>query len=201
MPLRLTPAKIHELYDLLSVPMIDFDCGALCAPTNDGVPACCDIEHAVPMLYRDEYRWLRKKSTFWKRYPRRGAEDREYAESMEDEFRVLAVCPGAKRCDRAQRSLVCRTFPFEPFVDGRGRMLGLTYNTEAGRSCPLTSRGESSYNPRYLKNCRMFWETVLEIFPDERNMYIEESRRRKRLWRRRGRAVPLFACSKAALTA
>jgi hypothetical protein len=185
--------EFEELYKLLSVEMMDRDCGSLCAPLNDGIPYCCDRERAVPALYREEYAWQRAEGPFWGRMRCRTEVDRALRESIEaGGYAVAALCPGPSRCDRTRRALVCRTYPLEPHLDEEGRLLGLTFTYAADHPCPLITKSRPRFNPAYLRNALRVWERLLQLYPEERELYIDESRRLRRRFRRRGKRVPLF---------
>ena len=189
---KLTGRKLKALYRLLSVPMIDFDCGKLCAPGNDGVPLCCDHRISVPLLLRDEFRWHRKRHTFWKKMPRKSKSQRALAEECRHSPDVLALCPGPAKCEREKRAFACRTFPFEPHCDAKGRVLGLAFNYTPEIPCPLRRKRKVAYNPEYIRNAIKFWNQILEIFPEERSLYTRESKKLRREARRKGRKVRLF---------
>jgi hypothetical protein len=187
----LTDKSLRKFYRLLSAPMTDFDCGRLCSPGNDGVPECCDIRTTYPSLYVDEYRWLRRKSHFWKRLVPRTEEARKLARELH-ESSILATCPGPAECKRGSRAIVCRIFPFEPHLDRQGKVLGLTFNYEMADRCPLIGRPESTFNPKYIRNSIQFWKELLPLIPEEQQLYIDESARLRRRFRRKGRRVAVF---------
>lgn len=61
----------------------------------------------------------------------------------------LAVCDG--HCDRNERPLACRIFPFFPTIDDRGRIFVET-DDRAARLCPLLSHSdEIVFDPRFFK--------------------------------------------------
>jgi hypothetical protein len=188
---KISDKQLRRFYRLLSVRMTDFDCGKLCAPGNEGIPHCCDPDSVVPLLYRDEYRWHRKRGTFWRRMKAKTAEDRRLMAGAY-RYNVFARCPGPAECKRSLRALVCRVFPFEPYVDDGGKVLGLVYQEERKDRCALIGRPRRSYNPRYLANAVTFWQEVLDLLPKERKLYIEESRKRDRRVRRKGKTLQLF---------
>lgn len=85
----------------------------------------------------------------------------------------LAVCDGT--CDRAQRPLSCRIFPFFPTVDEKGRVF-IEPDHRAGRLCPLIQHSEDiAFDPRFFRalkrvgrllaadpECRTFLEQITE---------------------------------------
>jgi hypothetical protein len=48
------------------------------------------------------------------------------------------------------------------------------------------------YNPTYIRNCIHVWQEMIDTFPDEKDMYIYESRKRKRRATRMGETVRFF---------
>ncbi len=61
----------------------------------------------------------------------------------------LAVCDGT--CDRMNRPLACRIFPFFPTIDEKGRIFVET-DDRAARLCPLLSHSEEIiFDPRFFK--------------------------------------------------
>lgn len=190
---RLTPGRLEALYRLLSSPMLDFDCASLCAPKNKGVPLCCDQREVIPLMYRDELKWHRERSSFWKRMPRKTKDDSALAEENESDHDVLAVCPGPSKCVRSKRALVCRTFPFEPHCDTRGNVLGITYIYSKEHTCPLIDRKNWRVNPTYVRNSIKYWEQIFELFPEEQELYVSESKKIRRQFKRKARKLPLFS--------
>ena len=187
----ISEAELRRFYWLLSARMTDFDCGTLCAPANHGIPCCCDQKLTLPILYANEYRWQRRKSGFWRRTRPLDPEEEKVIGDL-DAFYVAAKCAGLARCRRSRRALVCRMFPFEPHLDDKGGVLGITYQYEAADRCPLVGRRASAYNPAYIRNSVMFWQEILCLLPREREMYRRESRKLRRRFKRAGKRVQVF---------
>ena len=188
---KLTERQLRRFYRMLSVRMTDFDCGARCAPRNSGVPYCCDRERVVPLLFKDEYKWHRAKGTFWQKMPVRTKEEKKLVQDL-CSYNVFAVCPGVQACRRTQRALVCRLFPFEPFIDDEGCVLGLVYIGGENGDCLLMGKPQRIYNPTYIRNCIRVWQELIDTFPEEKDMYMHESKKRKRRAARRGETVRFF---------
>ncbi len=186
---------LGRFYRLLSPAMTDFDCGKLCASDNGGIPACCEDETTYPVLYVDEFKWLRKKNRFWKRMPLRNRVARKLARDLHQNS-LLAKCPGPAACNRSSRAIVCRIFPFEPHLDEEGRVQGLTFNFEMEDRCPLIGKPESLFNPVYIRNSIVFWKELLDLMPEEQDVYMNESARLRRQFARKGRKAPVFTGEK-----
>lgn len=134
-------ADIRALFDSFDAPVCDFDCGQKCAPHNpSGKPFCCDICHAVPAAYKQEWTYLQPRTDLWHLW--RGDEcaqtgsaevDKLKAETPED--MLLLACLGPARCERPFRALSCRQFPFFPYVTSDYRFIGLAYEWEFEQVC------------------------------------------------------------------
>ncbi len=188
---KLTEKQLKRFYRLLSVRMTDFDCGSECAPENNGLPYCCDREQVTPVLFRDEYRWHRKRGAFWKKMPIKTKKDKKLVEET-CTYNVFSLCPGGESCRRTLRSLSCRMFPFEPFLDEKGTVTGLVYQDGENERCPLVGKPRHLYNQDYISNAIRVWQELVDTFPEEKEMYLRESRRRKRLVTRKGKPLTIF---------
>ena len=182
---------LKHVYRLLALPMTAFDCGKLCAPGNGGVPGCCDSSHAVPILYREEYRMHRRRTDFWKPFkPRNKAQRKEQADLHP--YCVMAACPGARNCRRGLRSIACRSFPFEPHLDDDGDLVGLTFIYRMEDTCPLIGLPREIFNEEYLHNALLAWMQILNRLDLERDAMRAESRALRRRFRRQGRSIEIF---------
>ena len=105
---------------------------------------------------------------------------------------VFAACPGCFSCERSKRAIVCRIYPFEPHLDRQGRIVGLAYQRERDKNCPLTSRSPGIIKRAYIANSIKFWREMFELFPEERELYQRESRKRVRRAKRSEQRIPVF---------
>ena len=191
MKTRITDKKLKRFYRLLSVQMIDFDCGKLCAPKNGGMPYCCENESVVPILFYEEYKWHQGNGKYWKKMPPKTKEIRKFIEESEPYY-VFSKCPGPESCVRSKRSLNCMTFPFEPHLSKDGDILGLAYANTHKAECSLIGKPEKTYNPLYISNVIKFWQAIFELYPEEEQMYFDESRKRERRLKRQGKRLRVF---------
>lgn len=186
--------KSNEIYeDLLQTlqsPVTEFDCGTLCAPGNGGVPVCCHAETIVPVLYKAEYAVLRKRSDLWGPYRPRTKTDEELLRDRRS-CEVFAECKGHEYCERENRSLACRTFPFEPYLDHDGRLVGLIWYYDLAHLCPLI---ESKHRilPRFIRECISLWRKLFDAFPQEREVYFDASTSVRRSFGQKRRRIPVF---------
>ena len=185
-----TPAQIEELLDTLTVPVTEIDCGTLCAPDNDGVPICCDKNRIVPVLYKPEYRLLRARSDLWRPFRPQTRQQRELGEDMRSCDR-LCECKGVAHCERDNRSLACRTFPLEPYLDHDGRLVGLVWNMDFEGTCPLVA---SRYKVRqdYIEQAMAMWTKAFGWSEREREFYQGHSQTLRRSFGQKQRKIPVF---------
>jgi len=188
---KLTERQLQRFYRMLSARMTDFDCGKHCAQQNDGVPYCCDQERVVPLLFKDEYKWHRKQGSFWRKMPIQTKSDERLVRNS-CSYNIFAMCPGFQNCRRTLRALICRMFPFEPFLDDKGCVLGLVYQSGENEGCSLVGKPQRIYNPKYIDNCIRVWQELVDIFPEEKDMYIRESRKLRYQVAQMGESVNFF---------
>ena len=138
------PLDIPCLYKSFDAPLTSIDCGQMCSPFHpDGLPYCCDICQAVPVVYRQEWQYLQSATGLWHVY--RGdecpAQPADPAE-LEDEtpsYMLLLACRGPSECSRDFRSISCRQFPFFPYITSRDRFIGLAYHWDFEPVCWVIS--------------------------------------------------------------
>ena len=188
---RISEKQLRRFYRLLSVRMIDFDCGALCAPKNQGTPICCENEYVVPILFREEFKWHRDNGKFWKRMPPKNRTIKKFIEESASYY-VFSRCPGPGGCRRTKRSINCMTYPLEPHVDKNGEIRGLTYVNDSDSGCPLKGKPQKIYNPLYISNSITFWKELFAAYPEEQETYMKESRKRERKAKRAGKRFKIF---------
>lgn len=188
---KLSCSELHELFDLMSHAMVDFDCGSLCRNAG-GVPICCNNREFHPLLYTEELKWLREhKKADWKPFRPTTSRDRKLASELSDHL-VFADCPGIDHCNRDHRALVCRMFPFEPHVDDSGKVVALAFITEDPAKCPLIEMPRKTFQTKYIHASMKVWQRLIDKYPEEKELYISESRKRERRALRKGRKIRLL---------
>ena len=111
--------------------------------------------------------------------------------TLDDRFDVVAVCKGHTCCERDNRSLACRTFPFEPYVDHDGAFAGLVFAYDLAHLCPLITSAHA-IEPAFVVEACAMWTKLFAFDPDERAFYAGCSRTLRRLFGRRGEPIPVF---------
>ncbi len=193
---------IRGLYDGFDAPIAAFDCGQKCAPHNPGgKPFCCDICHAVPAAYRQEWAYLQPNTDLWHTWHGdecvQDPEDPARLLSETPEHMLLLACLGPDQCQRPYRALSCRQFPFFPYVSSSLQFLGLAYEWEFEVNCWVISNLQivsDNYRRQFVRT----FDRLFDLWPQEFNSYIALSedmrshfaglRRRIPLLHRNGRA-------------
>ena len=197
---RFTDEEIKKLYDELSEEMTKIDCGRRCAPHNiGGKPFCCDIQIAIPTIFNEEWEYLKNNTNLW--FPWKWDRDREDVEEARKEYEdllsetpdemILLECLGPDRCQREYRSFTCRQFPFFPYLDSKGELLGLSYYEEYEEYCWVISNLDqvrSEYTFSFLRT----FDTIFERISDEKNNYQYHSMRMRESYKKKKKAIPLL---------
>jgi hypothetical protein len=172
---------------MLREPLTKLDCGTLCKSQNNGVPFCCDVSNAIPLLYKKEFRLFKSRTNLWNVWKPGNKKDAKLLEDLASDI-IFCECRGVKFCERENRSISCRTFPFEPYFDKRELMVGLVFNYDFIGKCPLTTK--KNYIPQSTIDQHFnFWLEFTSMKEDELDCYVENS---KTLRRRRGQTKKEF---------
>lgn len=187
---------IRSLYDAFDTPVTDFDCGLKCAPFNPGgKPFCCDICHAVPVAYRQEWDYLRQHTDLWHDW--RGDEcpsdltDPAQLHEETPEHLVLLACRGPAYCQRQYRSTSCRQFPFFPYVTEDYRFIGLAYEWEFESKCWVISH-LGSVTDAYRREFVRFYDDIFCLWPDEFESYAALSEDMRAAFKEQKRRIPIL---------
>lgn len=187
--MALTQPQVATLLRTLTAPVTKFDCGTLCAPGNGGVPVCCHAPSILPVLYKAELALLQKRSELWRQHVPTGADAPLLQAARACD--VFAVCKGHTHCERDNRALACRTFPFEPYLDHDDRFVGIVFAYDMAHLCPLiTSAHEIEAD--FVAQCCAMWRQLFAFDDDERRFYAGLSRTLRRQFGRRGEAIPVW---------
>ncbi|NPV57508.1 MAG: hypothetical protein HPY76_12665 [Anaerolineae bacterium] len=195
-PVYLPPLDIRRLYDAFDTPVTDVDCGQMCAPHNPaGVPFCCDICHAVPPAYRQEWDYVSTVTDLWHEW--RGDEcaaepvdPASLREQTPAHMRLLA-CLGAPRCRRAFRLLSCRQFPFFPYITADDRFIGLAYFWDFSAQCWVIHNLERVTDD-FRRAFVATYDYIFSIWQEEYEAYADTSEEMRRYFAARRRRIPIL---------
>jgi len=187
---RIQPADFEHIYDIFNAPVSRFDCGRHCAPLNAGEPVCCSADNAVPIVDRAEWQLLKSRSDLWQRHRPQEAVGKQLVADLHDS--CLAVeCKRARQCERENRSLACRAFPFFPYIDRKGNFIGLSIHWGFADRCWVMSNPEI-VDAEYRRQFVAANELLFERDPEEYAVHREYSASLRRVFSRKRLAIPLI---------
>lgn len=180
--------KVYKrIFKDFTASVVPVDCGEKCRHLNDGVPVCCDIENAVPIMDRHEYKLLRARSDLWRKYRPPNAHGEELVESLHEDC-VACECKGAAFCERDNRSLSCRAFPFFPYITKHGDFIGMaTYWTFEDRCWVISNMKQVT--PAFVSEFHDGYERLFRKKPDELAVFKDYSATMRRVFSRWKRPI------------
>ena len=179
-PNDLNSDEIRALYAGFDLPITTQDCGQKCAVHNpSGKPFCCDICEAVPAAYQSEWDTLKNKTELWHQY--RGDECDSQPHSQDslsnDELpssMIPLACLGPSACQRENRLLSCRQFPFFPYVTADYEFAGIAYDWAFEEKCWVISnlgQVNDDYRAQFIRT----FDQIFALFDDEFDSYALKS--------------------------
>lgn len=184
--------KVASWYSRFNAPVTALDCGTKCAPHNpSGKPFCCDICHAVPAAYPEEWAYLEPRTDLWHAYrgdecPDPAAQPPEPPANM-----ILLACLGPQACRREYRAVSCRQFPFFPYISSDFRFLGLACEWRFEQVCWVISSLEQ-VTDEYRQEFVRFYDGLFNARMDEMVSYAQLSEELREEYGRRRRRFPLL---------
>ncbi len=179
-----------EVYARFRSAISRYDCGTKCAPHNGGVPVCCSTEHAVPIVDVTEWELLRSRTDLWRPYVPDDAEGRKIVADLHPQTCAIE-CKGARFCERENRSLACRAFPFAPYLTRDGDFPGLTYYWTFEDRCWVISNLQI-VDRQFIRECVAAYELVFAHDRVEYQSFFEHSAAMRRVFTRWGRLIPVI---------
>lgn len=187
---------IPRLYEGFDAPVIPLDCGKKCAPHNpNGKPFCCDICHAVPSAYQQEWEYLQPRTDLW--HPWRGDECDTYPEDPANlqaetpNSMILLACLGPDLCQRQHRALKCREFPFFPYIGTDFDFIGLTFNWDFEDTCWVISNLDQ-VTETYRKEFVQHYDNLFSILRPELKNYAARSDQMRKHFLNQKRSIPIL---------
>ena len=178
---------IDKFLNEFDAPVTAFDCGQLCAPLNNGKPVCCESDGVIPVLYHSEFKVLKQRGDLWQAFKPACKAEKEMADELPDY--QLATCTRSCFDERANRSLNCRSFPFLPYFDHDGQVVGLVYDYDSAEGkCPLVELPQT-ITKEYIRQAVAFWAAICEADEEEGEFYRSEAKRLRRRFARQSEAV------------
>jgi hypothetical protein len=166
---------IPDYYSRFASPICKIDCGEMCRQFNpSGKPFCCDICVAVPVALKEEWTYLKANTQLW--HILRGDEcpsdpiDKEKMQAETPDYMHLMACKGPAYCERDNRTLSCRQFPFSPYITADDRLIGLTYNWDFEEVCWVISN-LGKVSDQYRQEFLDIYDNLLFEHPSEYDSY------------------------------
>lgn len=186
-----TPKDYAEIYSKLQAPISKvYDCGKKCAPFNNGMPVCCTTDNAIPIVEHSEYKLLRSRSDMWTPFKPKSAADRAEIADLKGSACRAVECKGAAFCERDNRSMACRSFPFFPYFNPAKELVGLaTYWTFEGQ-CWVISNLTIVERP-FIDEMIESHELLFAKDGDWRDTYIQQSASMRSVYSRKNERFPV----------
>jgi len=189
-PKSASPEIYERIYKLFMAPVSAFDCGAKCGEHNGGSPICCSTDAAIPIVDKHEWKLLKSRTDLWREYviPDKATE-KELSDLHED--CVAIECKGARFCERDNRSMSCRTFPFFPYITRERDFIGMSVFWTFEDRCWVQSHLQI-VNLRFLDEFVAAYELLFDYDIDEFAANRDHSANMRRVFTRANRPIPLL---------
>ena len=104
----------------------------------------------------------------------------------------LAIeCKGVRHCERDNRTLACRSFPFFPYLDRKGEFIGLSIHWMFADRCWVISNF-AVVDAEFRRQFIAAYEYMFKIDPGEYEVHKEYSATLRRVFSRRRQAIPFM---------
>lgn len=187
---QLSPQVWDTIYQQFDAPLTHLDCGQYCAPYNYDDPICCNTQHVIPVMYTGEWTLLSQRTHLWHHFQPGDAFERQLVAET-GPGHLLAECSGAQFCERENRTLACRAFPFFPYITRQGQFIGLSYYWLYEDRCWIISNLHA-VSQTYRQQFITAFEQLFTHMPEERETYRQHSATMRRVFSRQKRRIPLL---------
>ena len=184
------PKDFDKLYKAFEASISRYDCGRFCAPLNNGEPVCCSVEHAVPVVQNGEWNLLRKRTDLWRKFKPTDKHAQAIVDELADDCSAIE-CKGARSCERDNRTLACRSFPFFPYIDRAGKLIGLSVYWDFADRCWVISNLDV-VEREFVREFVNAYEFLFFKDPEEFDAYQEHSLAMRRVFSRWKRPIPII---------
>ena len=166
------------------------DCGSICAPLNEGQPVCCSTENAIPVVEKEEWRLLKSRTDMWKKFKPFDRASKKIVDELPGST-CAVECKGAAFCERENRSLACRSFPFFPYFDSKGYLLGLSCYWEFEDRCWVISNLHV-VEKKFVNEMIDAYEFLFKKDEDHYDAFFDESKRMRKFFSRRNKPIQII---------
>lgn len=188
--------NFSKLYSGFNAPINQIDCGVKCAVYNpNGVPFCCDICHALPAAYLEEWKYLQNKTDLWHVWKLEDCKS-NYVTIEQSSLDVpadmlLLACKGVQHCQREFRAISCRQFPFFPYITADFRFIGLAYEWEFEHQCWVISHLDQ-VSKTYRSEFITTFDEIFNLWPEEMESYAIKSEEMRDIFLQRKQRFPVL---------
>lgn len=186
---RLAPNHFRSLYAGFQAPVSKFDCGRKCAPLNGGEPVCCTTGNAIPIVEKVEFAFLKTRTDLWSRYKPKDASSRKIVEELPRSACAIE-CKGVQFCERENRTIACRAFPFYPYLTAAGDFIGLSVYWTFEDRCWMISRLDL-VEKDFISEMAQTFTRIFDLDPAERETMLFQSATARRVFSRWKRPLPV----------
>jgi len=184
------PADFDILYRNFEAPISKFDCGRFCSPLNKGSPVCCSVEHAIPVVQKAEWHLLRERTDLWSKFKPFDKASKDIVDELADDCAAIE-CKGARFCERENRTLACRSFPFFPYIDRNDALIGVSYYWDFEDRCWVISNLQK-VDRAFIDEFIAAYEMLFDKDPEEFDSYRDQSISMRRVFSRWRRPIPII---------
>jgi hypothetical protein len=187
---KITATDFAALYEGFTAPVSRFDCGRKCAPLNGGEPVCCSTQNAVPVVHKVEFDLLKGRTDLWSKFKPYDYATRQIVAELTSDCMAIH-CKGARFCERDNRTIACRGFPFYPYLTRERQFIGIgTYWVFEDR-CWMMSNIEI-VDRAFVDQFIATYEALFVKDESEFKTYVDFSASARRVYSRWKRQIPLL---------
>jgi hypothetical protein len=178
------------LYEGFTAAVSRFDCGRKCAPLNGGEPVCCSTQNAVPVVHKVEFDLLKSRTDLWSRFKPYDYATRQIMAEVTGDCMAIH-CKGARHCERDNRTIACRGFPFYPYITRQRQFIAIgTYWVFEDR-CWMMSNLDI-VDREFVEQFVATYEALFVKDESEFKTYLDFSAAARRVFSRWKREIPLL---------
>lgn len=187
---RITPQDFASLYRQYDAPLAHVDCGRKCAPLNNGQPVCCTTDNAIPVVERTEFELLKSRTDLWFRYRPNDAVARKIVADL-PRSACAVECKGAAFCERDNRTIACRSFPFFPYITRKGEFVGVSYYWVFEDRCWVISNMQV-VEKSFLDQMFKVFDRIFKLDENEFETMKDHSASMRRVFSRQNKIIPVI---------
>ncbi|MGF1455910.1 MAG: hypothetical protein ACFB6R_11120 [Alphaproteobacteria bacterium] len=185
------PADYTHIHKIFTADINErVNCGRYCAPLNGGSPLCCTTATAIPIVANAEWKALKKRTDIWQPFKPFDATSRKIVEELHESCSAVE-CAVAPVCQRDNRTLACRAFPFFPYFTKERDLVGIGYYWTFEDRCWILSN-LGIVEPDFVREMMETYRFLFEKDKEEEDVFVEQSVSARRVFSRWNRPFPVL---------